>query len=303
MSTVMNLNKLTTENRNPDTMHIDEMSSLEIVKCMNQEDRRVPLAIEEALPDIAALVDEIVTAFHAGGRLIYMGAGTSGRLGVLDASECVPTFGVDPGLVLGLIAGGDHALRYAVENAEDQPDYGIADLKKIDFKKEDILVGIAASGRTPYVIGALQYAKKLGAKTGAISCNKNSTMGQIADIAIEVDAGPEVLTGSTRLKSGSCQKMILNMLSTATMIRMGKAYHNLMVDVVQSNEKLHRRAENIVMECTDVSREEARQAIDLAGGKVKIAILSILAECSIEEAILRLDQAKGHLKEALKYDQ
>lgn len=296
----MELKNMSTETRNPDTMHLDEMSALEIVTVMNQEDRKIPVAIEQVLPEIAQLVDEVVNAFEQGGRLIYIGAGTSGRLGVLDASECVPTFGVDENQVIGLIAGGDYALRRAVENAEDNMELVVQDLQEIHFNSKDVLVGIAASGRTPYVIGGLRYANKLGAKTAAISCNKDSAIGKEAQIKIEVEPGPEVLTGSTRLKSGTCQKMVLNMISTASMVRMGKAYNNLMVDVVQSNEKLNRRAENIVMECTDVSRQEARKAIDLANGKVKVAILSILAECDVETAVQALEQSSGHLKQALK---
>lgn len=296
----MELKNMSTETRNPDTMHLDEMSALEIVTVMNQEDRKIPVAIEQVLPEIAQLVDEVVNAFEQGGRLIYIGAGTSGRLGVLDASECVPTFGVDENQVIGLIAGGDYALRRAVENAEDNMELVVQDLQEIHFNSKDVLVGIAASGRTPYVIGGLRYANKLGAKTAAISCNKDSAIGKEAQIKIEVEPGPEVLTGSTRLKSGTCQKMVLNMISTASMVRMGKAYNNLMVDVVQSNEKLNRRAENIVMECTDVSRQEARKAIDLADGKVKVAILSILAECDVETAVQALERSSGHLKQALK---
>ena len=291
---------MSTESRNPNTINLDEMSALEIVTVMNQEDHRVAEEINKVLPEIAKLVDEVVNAFTNGGRLIYIGAGTSGRLGVLDASECVPTFGVDENQVIGLIAGGDIALRKAVENAEDNQQLAISDLKKIGFNHKDVLVGIAASGRTPYVMGGLLYAHEIQAKTGAVLCNLNSEIGKIADIKIEVDLGAEVLSGSTRLKSGTAQKMILNMISTASMVRIGKAYNNLMVDVIQSNEKLKRRAENIVMESCDVSRQKARETIDLADGKVKTAILSILKDCSIEQANNLLKQTDGHLKEALR---
>lgn len=272
----MDLSKMMTETRNPNTMDLDQMSALQIVTAMNREDRRVPEGIEPVLPQIAAVVDAVEAAFRKGGRLFYLGAGTSGRLGVLDASECPPTFGVDPGMVVGLIAGGDRALRFPIEGAEDSRELGRQDLMDHNLTADDVVVGIAASGRTPYVLGALEYARSLGCTTAAIACNKNSAVGQAADIAIEAQVGPEVLTGSTRLKAGTAQKMILNMISTGAMVRIGKAYHNLMVDVVQSNEKLQTRAENIVMEATGVERAEARATIDAADGKVKLAITMIL---------------------------
>ena len=262
----MDLSNMMTETRNPDTMHLDEMSPLQIVTAMNREDRKVPLAIEAVLPQIAAAVEAVETAFRNGGRLFYLGAGTSGRLGVLDASECPPTFGVDHGMVVGLIAGGDRALRFPIEGAEDSRELGRQDLADHNLQSVDVITGIAASGRTPYVLGALDYARSLGCRTAAVACNRDSAVGRAADIAIEAVVGPEVLTGSTRLKAGTAQKMILNMITTGAMVRIGKAYQNLMVDVVQSNKKLQTRAENIVMEATGVSRPEARAVIDAAGG-------------------------------------
>ena len=229
-----------------------------------------------------------------------MGAGTSGRLGVLDAVECPPTFGVDPSLVVGLIAGGEKAFVRAVEGAEDDPALGRLDLQKIHLAKEDLVIGIAASGRTPYVLGGLEYAAEVGCHTVAISCNPGSIIGKYAQLAIEVVPGPEVLTGSTRLKAGTCQKLILNMISTATMVGCGKAYQNLMVDVVQTNEKLVTRAQNIVMESTGVNRETAKKVIQEAGGSCKKAIVMILANCDAEAAGKRLDKAKGHVREAIR---
>ena len=296
----MDLNKMMTETRNPDTMHLDEMSALEIVTAMNREDRKVPEGIEPALPQIAAVVETVEAAFRNGGRLFYLGAGTSGRLGVLDASECPPTFGVEPGMVVGLIAGGDRALRFPIEGAEDSRELGRKDLEEHDLCAKDVVVGIAASGRTPYVLGALDYARSIGCKTAAIACNKGSAVGQAADIAIEAQVGPEVLTGSTRLKAGTAQKMILNMITTGAMVRIGKAYQNLMVDVVQSNEKLETRAENIVMAATGVERSQARQTIDAAGGKVKLAITMILTGRDVEQAAQLLEEAGGRVRDALR---
>ncbi len=296
----MDLKKFTTEARNPKTMNMDQMSALEIVTVMNSEDRIVPTAIEEALPRIAELVDAIVEALEKGGRLFFTGAGSSGRLGVLEASECPPTFGVPDELVVGLIAGGDYALRYSVEGAEDSYEMGKQDLAAHSPKAGDVVVGIAASGRTPYVLGALDYAKSLGCLAAAISCNKGSAIAAASDIAIEVEVGPEVLSGSTRLKSGTAQKLILNMITTAAMVRSGKAYQNLMVDVLPCNEKLDRRAENICMEATGVSREEARAAIDAAQGSVKTAVTMLLANCSAQEASALLAASKGHVREAIQ---
>lgn len=295
----MDLNKMMTETRNPDTMTLDQMSALELVTVMNREDHKVPEAIASALPQIASTVEVVEQAFRKGGRLFCLGAGTSGRLGVLDASECPPTFGVDPGMVVGLIAGGDRALRFPIEGAEDDRSLGKQDLVDHNLVPSDVVIGIAASGRTPYVLGALDYAHSIGCKTAAIACNLHSAIGQAADIAIEVSVGPEVLTGSTRLKAGSAQKMILNMITTGAMVRTGKAYQNLMVDVVQSNEKLRTRAENIVMAATDVSREQARRTIDEANGKVKLAITMILTGKDAASAQALLDQSGGSVHNAL----
>lgn len=295
----LNLQNMTTETRNPRTMELDRMTELEIVTVMNEEDARVPLAIAKCLPQIAQAAAWAVEAFAQGGRLFYMGAGTSGRLGVLDAAECPPTFGVPQGMVVGLIAGGEKAFIHAVEGAEDSRELGQSDLVAHALTAKDFVIGIAASGRTPYVLGGLDYARSLGCHTAAIACNIGSAVGKAAELAIEVDCGPEVLTGSTRLKSGTAQKLILNMISTASMVRSGKAYQNLMVDVMQNNEKLHTRAENIVIDATGVERAEARRAIDEAGGSVKCAITMLLADCGAAEAKRRLDQAGGHVREAI----
>lgn len=296
----MELNKLITETRNRNTMNLDIMSSFEIVKAMNDEDRNVPSAIEKALDRIASAVDEIVKTFKNGGRLFYIGAGTSGRLGVLDASECPPTFGVSHDMVIGIIAGGDSALRNPIEGAEDSFELCQKDLENYQFSENDILCGIAASGRTPYVIGGLKYARSIGAKTIAVACNIDSEIGREADIAIEVTPGPEVLTGSTRLKAGTCQKLILNMLTTASMVRMGKAYQNLMVDVVQSNEKLVSRARKIVMEATGCDMNTAVSTLEKAGGSCKLAIVMILTDSSEEEAAKLLEKAHGHVRDTLE---
>lgn len=298
----VNLTGMTTETRNPRTMALDTMSELEIVTAMNEEDARVPLAIAKVLPEIAQAAAWAVESFDKGGRLFYMGAGTSGRLGVLDAVECPPTFGVPQGQVVGLIAGGDKAFVVAVEGAEDSRELAVEDLKTNNLTANDFVVGIAASGRTPYVLGGLDYAKSIGCHTAAIACNIGSAVGKAAELAIEVNCGPEVLTGSTRLKSGTAQKLILNMISTTSMVRSGKAYQNLMVDVMQTNEKLHTRAENIVIEATGVERAEARKAIDEAKGSVKTAIVMILAGCNAEDAAKRLIAAKGHTREAIRKD-
>ena len=295
----LNLQNMSTETRNPNTRNLDTMSPLEIVTVMNQEDAKVPAAITPALPQIAQCVTWAAESIAQGGRIIYMGAGTSGRLGVLDAVECPPTFGVAPEVVVGLIAGGEKAFVKAVEGAEDSRELGRNDLVQIGLEKRDIVIGIAASGRTPYVLGGLDYAKEVGCHTAAISCNPGSAIGKAAELAIEVVPGPEVLTGSTRLKSGTCQKLILNMISTATMVRSGKAYQNLMVDVMQTNEKLVVRAQNIVMEATGCDRQTAAEKIAQAGGNAKTAITMILADCGVEEAKRRLEKANGHVREAI----
>ena len=296
----LNLKNMSTETRNQNTMNLDIMSPLEVVTVMNQEDAKVPAAITPALPNIAQCVTWAIESIEAGGRIIYMGAGTSGRLGVLDAVECPPTFGVAPEVVVGLIAGGEKAFVKAVEGAEDSRELGRQDLIDINLEKRDIVIGIAASGRTPYVLGGLAYAQEMGCHTVGISCNPGSAVGAAAELAIEVVPGPECLTGSTRLKSGTCQKLILNMISTATMVGCGKAYQNLMVDVMQTNEKLVVRAQNIVMEATGCDRETAAEKIALADGNAKTAITMILADCDVAEARERLAKAKGHVREAIK---
>ncbi len=295
----LTLDNLLTEARNPQTMELDSMTPLEIVTAMNREDARVPESIRPQLPNIAQCVAWATEAIRSGGRLIYMGAGTSGRLGVLDAVECPPTFGVSPDVVVGLIAGGERAFVKAVEGAEDSRELGKADLEAIGLTPKDLVVGIAASGRTPYVLGGLAYANSLGCKTAAISCNPGSAVGKEARLAIEVAPGPECLTGSTRLKAGTAQKLILNMISTATMVGCGKAYSNLMVDVMQTNEKLVVRAQNIVMEATGVSRDSAKEAIALAGGACTPAATMILADCTGEEANERLERCGGSVRQAI----
>ncbi|RZA49322.1 N-acetylmuramic acid 6-phosphate etherase [Serratia marcescens] len=295
----MNLGALVSETRNPATMGLDEMSTLDMVRCFNQEDRKVPEAIEKVLPAIAQAVDLAAAALKAGGRLIYLGAGTSGRLGVLDASECPPTFGVPHGVVVGLIAGGPGALLKAVEGAEDDEALGEADLRALNLTAVDMVVGLAASGRTPYVIGALRYARGLGCPTAAISCNPDSPIVHEAQVAISPVVGPEALTGSTRLKSGTAQKLVLNMLSTGAMVKLGKVYQNLMVDVKATNVKLVDRACRIVMEATGAERAQAEAALAQTGFEVKPAILMILAGVSAEEAQQRLQRHDGYLRAAL----
>ena len=293
------LNQLITEQRNPNSMQLDSFSAQELVALINREDQQVALAVEKCLPQIASAVEKIVAAFERGGRLVYVGAGTSGRLGVLDASECPPTYGVKPEMVVGLIAGGDYALRHPIEGAEDNVQQGQADLEEIDFSARDVLVGIAASGRTPYVLGALNYAKQLGATTVSIASNPNSKMAEVADIAIETVVGPEVLTGSSRMKSGTAQKLVLNMLTTASMVLIGKCYQNLMVDVQASNEKLKARALKIVMEATECDNETAANVLAKANGQVKLAILMQLSGLDALEAQSLLDKSNGKLRQAL----
>lgn len=294
------LSTLITEQRNPNSMHVDSLSALEIVQLMNEEDKQVPLAIEKCLPQIAQAVERIVAAFQQGGRLVYIGAGTSGRLGVLDASECPPTFGVLPEMVKGIIAGGERALRHPIEGAEDSKEQAVIDLQTIQFSSKDVLVGIAASGRTPYVIGALEYAKSLGSVTVSIASNPNSAMANIVDIAIDTVVGPEVLTGSSRLKSGTAQKLVLNMLTTASMILMGKCYQNLMVDVQASNEKLKARAIRIVMQATDCDKALAEETLKQAVQNAKLAIMMILSGLDRAQAEALLEKHQGKLQLALK---
>ncbi len=295
----VNLSQLVTEQRNPQTLHIDEVSTLEMVRMINREDQAVALAVEKELPKIAEAVDLITARMEQGGRLIYCGAGTSGRLGVLDASECPPTYGVDPGRVIALIAGGEEALLHAIEGAEDSETLCAQELEELGFCEKDILVGIAASGRTPYAIGGMRYARSKGGAVLALTCNPGSEMAALADLAISPVVGPESVTGSTRMKAGTAQKLVLNLLSTGTMIRQGKVYQNLMVDVQPTNLKLVERAKRIVMEASGCTYEEAARSLEEAGQNPKTAILMQLTGLSAEEASSRLQQCGGHIKRAL----
>ena len=297
---MIDLSVLVTESRNKETMGLDQMTPLEIVTVMNREDGKAVNAVGEVLPQIAQAIAWCTDSLKQKGRIIYIGAGTSGRLGVLDAVECPPTFGVSPDVVVGLMAGGTPAFVRAVEGAEDSQTMGEEDLKEIHLSPADIVIGLAASGRTPYVICGLRYAKKIGCRTVAVSCNRDSEIGKEADLAIEPVPGPEVLTGSTRLKAGTVQKMVLNMISTGSMVGIGKVYQNLMVDVVQTNMKLITRAENIVMTATGCTREEARDSLEEAEGSVKLAITMILLQCDAKSAKTRLNRAGGYVRNAIQ---
>lgn len=292
----MDFKKMTTEHRNQATMNLDELSTQDFVSVMNREDQLVAQAIEKEKDAIALVIDAVVDAFNNGGRLIYIGAGTSGRLGVLDAAECVPTFGISRDEVIGLIAGGSKAMTEAIEGAEDNLKMGAQDLKARQLDARDIVIGLAASGRTPYVIGGLEYAKTIGAKTAAIACNKDSKIGDIADFRVEIEVGPEILTGSTRLKSGSAQKMILNMISTGAMVGIGKVYENLMVDVKPTNEKLKQRALNMIAEITGHSKEESLKLFKDSRGNVKAAIVMGMHQISYQDALERLKQTNGFIR-------
>ncbi|MEA4874280.1 N-acetylmuramic acid 6-phosphate etherase [Anaerorhabdus sp.] len=294
----IDLNKLSTEKRNELTMELDSMSSIEFLSLMNKEDQQVPLAVEKELESISQATEMIIDALNKGGRLIYLGAGTSGRLGVLDAVECSPTFQTTTE-VMGLIAGGDSAFVKAKEGAEDSEDEGANDILNHDVNSNDVVVGIAASGRTPYVIGALKKARSLNARTVAVACNKNSLIGNYADIKIEVEVGPEVLTGSTRLKAGTAQKLVLNMLSTASMVGIGKTYKNLMVDLKPSNLKLVERAKKIIMEATGCPYEIAEEKFIESGQSSKIAIVMILTGLNREEALHKLEKNNGFIKKSI----
>lgn len=294
----VNIEILNTEKQNAKTSNLDELSVLDFLTLMNEEDHYCAEAVKQELPQIEIVVKEAITCLHKKGRIIYVGAGTSGRLGILDAVECPPTFSTKDE-VIGVIAGGDNAFIKAVEGAEDSLELGREELISKQLSSNDMVIGIAASGRTPYVIGALDYASSVGAKTVSIACNKNSIISKHADIVIEVDAGPEVLTGSTRLKAGTCQKLILNMISTASMVGMGKVYKNLMVDLNPSNEKLVERSKRIIMLACDCDYETAEKAFIESNKKPKIAIVMILCNCSAKEAIAKLDTSKGFIRKAL----
>lgn len=293
------ISELSTEKRNMRTMKLDEMTPYQIISIMNEEDHNVVEAVRQALPQIEKTIQWTTQSLQSGGRILYIGAGTSGRIGILDAVECPPTFGVSYNMVVGVIAGGQEAFVKAKEGAEDDPELGKKDLQDHQLTAKDVVIGLAASGRTPYVIGALRYARELGSKTVAISNNKEAPISAEADLAIELLTGPEVLTGSTRLKAGTAEKMVLNMISTASMVGIGKVYENLMVDVRQSNEKLVIRSENIVMEAVGCTREEARKNLKEVDGKTKLAITKMLLGCDAVTAGESLKQAGGKVKAAI----
>lgn len=293
------IEQLVTEKPNPNTLKLDELSPLEIVQIMNEEDQKVALAVNKELPKIAQAIEVIVNQLNLKGRVVYFGAGTSGRLGILDASECPPTFSTTDEFV-ALIAGGNNAVKSAVEGAEDSETLIIEELKALKFTSKDVAVGIAASGRTPYVISGLKYAKSIGAHTISISCNTDSMLSKVSDVGIDVEVGPEVLTGSTRLKAGTATKMVLNMLSTASMVQMGKVYGNLMVDLNPSNIKLIDRAKRIIMQATGVNEKAAHTALYDANLKVKVAIVMIKKNCSASDAINKLERSNGFVSKALK---
>lgn len=295
----MKLTELTTEKRNIKSKNIDQMSTKEILHTINNEDKTVAYAVEEVLPDIERAVDQIYLALANGGRLFYVGAGTSGRLGVMDSSECVPTFMVSKEMIQTVMAGGEKAIIHAVEGAEDDEIQGGIDIQHYQLTEQDVVIGITASGRTPYPIGALKKANYFGAYTISLSCNKGAEISQYAVCPIEVIVGPEVLTGSTRMKAATAHKMILNMISTSVMIKLGKVYENLMVDVHASNVKLKERAKNIVMEITDVTYVEAEKVLEQTNYKVKVAIVMILANTSSEKALQALVEKKGYVREAI----
>lgn len=295
----MAIKDLTTEQRNPNTIHIDTMSTLDMVKTINKEDQKVAQAVATQDKNIAQAIDLAASKYHAGGRLIYIGAGTSGRLGVLDAAELVPTYGIKPERAIGLIAGGKSAMYVAVEGAEDSSDLAAKDLKNLNLNSNDIVLGLAASGRTPYVIGGLDYAKKVGAATIAIACVKNSLIGQHAELAIEAVVGPEVITGSTRMKAGTAQKLILNMISTGVMIKQGKVYQNVMIDVMPTNEKLVDRATRIIVAVTGVSTDRAKQVLKDADKNVALAIVMAKTDLNKDDASKLLAENNGNVSQVL----
>lgn len=300
VATQIDLQSMITESRNPNSQHIDTVSTLEMLKIINNEDKKVPLAVEKILPEISSLIDIIVDRFKKGGRLIYAGAGTSGRLGILDASECPPTYGTSPEQVIAFIAGGEKAILQAVENAEDKPELGVQDLQSIHFNANDVLVGIAASGRTPYVKGAIEYANQLGAMSAYLGCNPNGDLASIAKINLVPVVGPEVITGSSRMKAGTAQKLVLNMLTTGAMIKSGKVYGNLMVDVESTNQKLVARQKKIVMDATECSYEIAEKALIEANGHCKTAIVMVLTQQDASTAKALLAKNNGFIRSAIQ---
>ncbi|EGG89542.1 N-acetylmuramic acid 6-phosphate etherase [Lachnospiraceae oral taxon 107 str. F0167] len=297
---MLSLESLDTEKRNINTMNLDELSTVEIIAKINQEDKKIADCVEPAIAEIGKATDFAVGSIKSGGRLIYMGAGTSGRLGILDASECPPTYGVPFDMVIGIIAGGDKAIRKAVEGAEDSKELAVKDLKKIGFNEKDTLVGLAASGRTPYVIGGLEYARSIGAKTAAISCVQGAKISDMADAKIEVIVGAEAVTGSTRMKAGTAQKMVLNMISTTAMVKIGKVYQNLMVDVATTNEKLKVRALNIVSEATGIEKESSKKLLEDSGYDVKVAIVMGLASVDASKARKTLEKNDLNVSATIK---
>lgn len=296
---MVELKKIATEQRNPNTMNIDTLSTLDMIRLINQEDHRVAEAVSLVTDKIAQAVDLIADRLEKGGRLIYCGAGTSGRLGILDAVECPPTYSTDPEMVQCLMAGGYGAIFKAAEGAEDSKELGIQDMKNVSFRSGDVLVGIAASGRTPYVLGCMEYARELGAATIAVTCCPGSVLDTYADIGIAPAPGPEVVTGSTRMKSGTAQKMVLNMLSTGTMIKLGKVYGNLMVDVKASNEKLIRRCVTIVCTATECDEATAIAALETCDYRPKTAIVMILCHVDAQEAKALLEKSGGRVAKVL----
>lgn len=297
---MLSLESLDTEKRNINTMNLDELSTVEIIAKINQEDKKIADCVEPAIAEIGKATDFAVGSIKSGGRLIYMGAGTSGRLGILDASECPPTYGVPFDMVIGIIAGGDKAIRKAVEGAEDSKELAVKDLKKIGFNEKDTLVGLAASGRTPYVIGGLEYARSIGAKTAAISCVQGAKISDMADAKIEVIVGAEAVTGSTRMKAGTAQKMVLNMISTTAMVKIGKVYQNLMVDVATTNEKLKVRALNIVSEATGIEKKSSKKLLEDSGYDVKVAIVMGLASVDASKARKTLEKNDLNVSATIK---
>ncbi|CAG7912695.1 N-acetylmuramic acid 6-phosphate etherase [Mammaliicoccus sciuri] len=292
----MDISRLTTESRNEHSSKLDTLTPEQFVDVMNNEDQKVAQFIKEENHAIAQLITQVINGLNNGGRLIYMGAGTSGRLGVLDAAECVPTFGVTPDVVVGLIAGGPSAMTVAVEGAEDDESLGEQDLRDLNINEHDTVIGIAASGRTPYVIGGLRYAQSINVHTGCVTCNKASEVGKHADYPVQVDVGPEVLTGSTRLKAGTAQKLILNMISTGAMVGIGKVYENLMIDVKPTNKKLKQRAVNMIQEVLQTTDEDSERLFNQSDEQVKVAIVMGMHGISKEEALVRLKQAKGFVR-------
>lgn len=295
----LDLSKLATEQQNPNTLNLDEMSALEIARAINHEDQSVAIAVQKTLPQVAKAIDIVAESLREGGRLIYVGAGTSGRLGALDASEIPPTFGINQKRIQHVIAGGEKALHSAVEDEEDSLNLGKKDIARRKPGKRDVVIGIAASGRTPYTVAALKYARKKGANTVAVVCNHNSALEQAADLAIVIDIGPEVLSGSTRMKAGTAQKLVLNMISTGAMVRLGYVYGNLMVNVQPRNEKLRERSLTIVEKTTGVPRNEASKALKAAGWSLPLALVMLKTLSSKEQAKKALKSADGQVRKAI----